>query len=100
MNDPYVALIVNVDWYGVQSLLADEVTRLAPYIPGLDAQVEAARRAAAQGAAGGAQEPEQELNPAEPDAGADEEEPDDPTDVEVSQTDDSAATISPPPAWS
>ena len=82
-NDPYVALIVNADWYGVQSLLADEVTRLAPYIPGLDAQVEAARRAAAQGAADGAPEPEQELNPAEPDAGAEEEEPDDLTDVEV-----------------
>ena len=43
-NDPYVALIVNVDWYGVQSLLADEITRLAPYIPGLDVQVQAARR--------------------------------------------------------
>ena len=40
-NDPYVALVVNTDWYGVQSLLAPEVTRLAPYIPGLDAQVEA-----------------------------------------------------------
>ena len=57
-NDPYVALIVNVDWYGVQSLLADEITRLAPYIPGLDAQVQAARQAAAQGAADGAPEPE------------------------------------------
>ena len=68
-NDPYVALIVNADWYGVQSLLANEVTRLAPYIPGLDAQVEAARRAAAQGAADGAPEPEQELQPAEPAVG-------------------------------
>ena len=103
MNDPYVALIVNVDWYGVQSLLADEVTRLAPYIPGLDAQVEAARRAAAQGAADGAPEPEQELNPAEPDA-ADEEEPNDLIDVEVEPEDilaaegvEPAATISPPP---
>ena len=76
VNDPYVALSVNVDWYGVQSLLADEVTRLAPYI-------------------------------AEPDAGAEEEEPDDLTDVEVEPeevaADDSAegvvpaAAISPPP---
>ena len=65
-NDPYVALVVNTDWYDVQSRLAPEVSRLAPYIPGLDAQVEAARQAAAP-------EPEQELNPAEPDAGAEEE---------------------------
>ena len=85
-NDPYVALVVNVDWYGVQSLLANEVTRLAPYIPGLDAQVAAARRAAAQGAADGAPEPEQELQPAEPAAGAaqgDEADAGEYTDVEV-----------------
>ena len=85
-NDPYVALIVNVDWYGVQSLLANEVTRLAPFFPGLDAQVAAARRAAAQGAAEGAPEPEQELQPAEPAAGAAQEDELDAgefTDVEV-----------------
>ena len=50
-NDPYVAFVINTDWYGVQSLLAPEISGLSPYIPGLDAQVEAARRAAAQGAA-------------------------------------------------
>ena len=106
-NDPYVALIVNVDWYGVQTLLADEVTRLAPYIPGLDAQIEAARQSAAQGAADGAPEPEQELNPADPAAGATEElqqqDLDDYTDVEVEPEEfpaegvASAATVSPPP---
>ena len=113
-NDPYVALIVNVDWYGVQSLLADEVTRLAPYIPGLDAQVQAARQAAAQGAADGAPEPEQELNPADPAVRPTEDRQqqdlDDYTDVEVDYTDvevepeefppegaASAATVSPPP---
>ena len=90
-NDPYVALIVNVDWYGVQTLLADEVTRLAPYIPGLDAQIQAARRAAAQGAADGAPEPEQELNPADPAVRSTEDRQqqnlDDYTDVEVDYTD-------------
>ena len=113
-NDPYVALIVNVDWYGVQSLLADEITRLAPYIPGLDAQVQAARQAAAQGAADGAPEPEQELNPADPAVRSTEDRQqqdlDDYTDVEVDYTDvevepeefppkgaASAATVSPPP---
>ena len=113
-NDPYVALIVNVDWYGVQSLLADEITRLAPYIPGLDAQVQAARQAAAQGAADGAPKPEQELNPADPAVRPTEDRQqqdlDDYTDVEVDYTDvevepeefppegaASAATVSPPP---
>ena len=90
-NDPYVALVVNVDWYGVQSLLADEITRLAPYIPGLDAQVQAARPAAAQGAADGAPEPEQELNPADPAVRSAEDRQqqdlDDYTDVEVGYTD-------------
>ena len=112
-NDPYVALIVNVDWYGVQSLLADEVTRLAPYIPGLDAQVQAARQAAARGAAEGAPEPEQELNPdpaVRSAADRQEQDLDDYTDVEVDYTDvevepeefppegtASAAAASPPP---
>ena len=112
-NDPYVALIVNVDWYGVQSLLADEVTRLAPYIPGLDAQVQAARQAAARGAAEGAPEPEQELNPdpaVRSAADRQEQDLDDYTDVEVDYTDvevepeefppegtASAAAVSPPP---
>ena len=113
-NDPCVALIVNVDWYGVQSLLADEITRLAPYIPGLDAQVQAARQAAAQGAADGAPEPEQELNPADPAVRPTEDRQqqdlDDYTDVEVDYTDvevepeefppegaASVATVSPPP---
>ena len=89
-NDPYVALIVNVDWYGVQSLLADEVTRLAPYIPGLDVQVQAARQAAARGAAEGAPEPEQELNPdpaVRSAADRQEQDLDDYTDVEVDYTD-------------
>ena len=102
-NDPYVALIVNVDWYGVQSLLADEVT-----------QVQAARQAAAQGAADGAPEPEQELNPAHPAVRPTEDRQqqdlDDYTDVEVDYTDvevepeefppqgaASAATVSPSP---
>ena len=112
-NDPYVALIVNVDWYGVQSLLADEVTRLAPYIPGLDEQVQAARQAAARGAAEGAPEPEQELNPdpaVRSAADRQEQDLDDYTDVEVDYTDvevepeefppegtASAAAVSPPP---
>ena len=88
-------------------MLADEVTRLAPYIPGLDAQIEAARQSAAQGAADGAPEPEQELNPADPAAGATEElqqqDLDDYTDVEVEPEEfpaegvASAATVSPPP---
>ena len=90
-NDPYVALIVNVDWYGVQTLLADEVTRLAPYVPGLDAQIQATRQAAAQGAADGAPEPEQELNPADPAVRSTEDRQhqdlDDYTDVEVDYTD-------------
>ena len=112
-NDPYVALIVNVDWYGVQSLLADEVTRLVPYIPGLDVQVQAARQAAARGAAEGAPEPEQELNPdpaVRPAEDRQQQDLDDYTDVEVDYTDvevepeefppegvASAATVSPPP---
>ena len=106
-------MIVNVDWYGVQTLLADEVTRLAPYVPGLDAQIQAARQAAAQGAADGAPEPEQELNPADPAVRTAEDRQhqdlDDYTDVEVDYTDvevepeesaegvASAATVSPPP---
>ena len=114
-NDPYVALIVNVDWYGVQTLLADEVTRLVPYVPGLDAQIQAPRQAVAQGAADGSPEPEQELNPADPAVRSTEDHQhqdlDDYTDVEVDYTHvqveplefpaegvASAATVSPPPA--
>ena len=82
------------------------MTRLAPYVPDLDAYVEAARRAAAQGAAEGAPEPEQELQPAEQAAGADRGDESDAgeyTDVEVEPEDfpaeeaELAATISPPP---
>ena len=94
-------------------MLADEVTRLAPYIPGLDVQVQAVRQAAARGAAEGAPEPEQELNPdpaVRPAEDRQQQDLDDFTDVEVDYTDvevepeefppegvASAATVSPPP---
>ena len=78
-NSAYTALIVNTDWFGVQSLSAPEVLRLAQYAPGLGAHIATARRNAADaipaagGAAAGAPEPELELNPAEPVADPDQE---------------------------
>ena len=70
-NSPYTAFIVNTDWFGVQSLLSPEVTRLASYAPGLDAHIATAQRnagdaaPAAEGAAASAPEPEQEPKPAD-----------------------------------
>ena len=103
-NDPHVALIVNADWYGVQSLLANEVTTRPRY-----PRSRRAGRGSAQGGRTGCcrrRTGQSYSLPAEPAVGVEREEELDEgefTDVELKPADfpaegaGPAATISPPP---